>query len=105
MKGRALRRRLEVRPLGEQAAARDLGATGRTHLDAEFTLRAGVETVDDRAPISDFPHDVSPMSVEVDGRLTPTIAPDAGRERIAFEFERNQRRPTFVISCPPQSVA
>ncbi len=46
----------EVRPLFQQAASRDLCASGRTHLDAHFPTGTLVEAVDDGGPIAGLIH-------------------------------------------------
>ena len=48
------RRDLEVGPLGEQPAARYLGATRRAHPDADFSDWALVESVNHGGPVSAF---------------------------------------------------
>ena len=54
--GRTLGGRFEIRPFREQSATRDLSTARRTHFDLEFALGAAVKAVDDRRPVSDFPH-------------------------------------------------
>ncbi len=55
-------RRLEVRPLGQQAAARHLGTARRSHVDADLAALAAVQAIDDHGPVSSIRHCVSPSS-------------------------------------------
>lgn len=47
---------LHVVPLLEQAATRDLGASGGSHADSQVTAGASIEAFDDRGPISSLTH-------------------------------------------------